>query len=146
MNASRPHAAEPTFIKGQRIVRLREVRTSMPPFVMVTWAVSDLQTPAEAAVVVAAKRAARAAALPADVAEDLVAGRLSQRCEPCGITEAAGGYCTSCGRLTGPADWFRAVASEAQKAAHQATGRIPPEGGATALETANPEPLGLWPA
>ncbi len=43
MNARR--AAEPTFIKGQRIVRLREVRTSMPPFVMVTWAVSDLHSP-----------------------------------------------------------------------------------------------------
>lgn len=35
---------DPVFVKGQRIVRLREVRTSMPPFVMVTWAVSDLHS------------------------------------------------------------------------------------------------------
>lgn len=46
MNARR-RAAEPTLVKGQRIVRLREVRTSMPPFVMVTWAVSDLHSPAK---------------------------------------------------------------------------------------------------
>jgi hypothetical protein len=31
-------------------------------------------------------------------------GRLSQRC-PCGVTEAAGAYCTSCRRAMGPADW-----------------------------------------
>lgn len=31
-----------TVIQGQRIVRLREIRTSMPPFVMVTWGVFDL--------------------------------------------------------------------------------------------------------
>jgi len=43
----RRRAAGPTFVKGQRIVRLREVRTSMPPFVMVTWAVSDLHSPAK---------------------------------------------------------------------------------------------------
>lgn len=35
--------AAPTLIQGQRIVRLREVRTSMPPFVMVTWGVFDLR-------------------------------------------------------------------------------------------------------
>lgn len=32
----------PTIIKGQRIVRLREIHTSMPPFDMVTWGVFDL--------------------------------------------------------------------------------------------------------
>ena len=32
----------PTVIKGKRVVRLREVRTQMPPFVMVTWGVFDL--------------------------------------------------------------------------------------------------------
>lgn len=32
------------------------------------------------------------------------AGRLSQRC-PCGVTEAAGSYCSSCLRLMGPSDW-----------------------------------------
>ncbi len=31
-------------------------------------------------------------------------GRLSQRC-PCGVTEAAGSYCTSCLRPMGPEDW-----------------------------------------
>jgi hypothetical protein len=84
--------------------------------------------------------------LPAVIAEQLVAGHLSQRCEPCGITEAAGGSCTSCGRLTGPADWFRQSLSETQKASRQAKGRDRAENGATALETANPKPLGLWPA
>ena len=34
----------PTVIKGQRIVRLREVRTPMPPFVMVTWGAFDLHS------------------------------------------------------------------------------------------------------
>ena len=32
----------PKFINGQRIVRLREIRTPMPPFVMVTWGIFDL--------------------------------------------------------------------------------------------------------
>jgi hypothetical protein len=84
--------------------------------------------------------------LPADIAADLVAGRLSQRCEPCGITEAAGGYCSRCGRQTGPADWFRQAASEAQQTARQAKGRDRAENGATAAKSPPPEPLDLWPA
>ena len=84
--------------------------------------------------------------LPAAIAEQLVAGHLSQRCEPCGITEAAGGSCTSCGRLTGPADWIRLSLSEMQIAARRARVHSTAENGATALETANPKPLGLWPA
>ena len=31
-----------TMIAGKRVVRLREIRTAMPPFVMVTWGVFDL--------------------------------------------------------------------------------------------------------
>ena len=84
--------------------------------------------------------------LPADVAADLVAGRLSQRCPDCGITEAAGGYCTKCDRRTGPADWLRQCLSAEQKAARRTRGHSTAETGATALEAANPEPLGLWPA
>ena len=80
----------------------------------------------------------------ADLQALLQAGRLSQRCEPSGITEAAGGYCTSCGRRTGPADWFRQGLSEAQRAARQAKGRDRAENGATAAKSAPPEPLGLW--
>jgi hypothetical protein len=56
-------------------------------------------------------------AIPAALAEQLAAGKLSQRCDVCGITEAAGFTCTSCDRATGPADWFRPEASTAQKAA-----------------------------
>jgi len=50
----------------------------------------------------------------------LQAGRLSQTCAPCGITEAAGYSCSSCGRPTGPDDWFEQKASEAQQAARRA--------------------------
>ncbi len=37
----------------------------------------------------------------------LEAGRLSQTC-PCGVTEAAGSYCTRCLRPMSEADWRRA--------------------------------------
>jgi len=84
--------------------------------------------------------------LPAAIAEQLVAGHLSQRCEPCGITEAAGGSCTSCGRLTGPADWFRGTSRKTQGDASRARVHSTAETGATALGTANPEPLALWEA
>ena len=87
-----------------------------------------------------------AAILPDGVADDLVNGRLSQRCEPCGITEAAGGSCTSCGRLTGPADWFRGTSRKTQGDASRARVHSTAETGATALEAANPEPLRLWEA
>ncbi len=46
----------------------------------------------------------------------LQAGKLSQTC-PCGITEAAGSYCTRCLHPMGEADWYQAEASEAQRAA-----------------------------
>ena len=84
--------------------------------------------------------------LPAAIAADLVAGLLSQRCEPCQIAEAAGYSCTSCGRPTGPADWFRGTSRKTQGDASRARAHAMAETGATALETANPEPLGLWPA
>jgi methionyl-tRNA synthetase len=68
----------------------------------------------------------------------LQAGRLSQTCTPCGITEAAGYSCTACGRPTGPNDWFEAKASEAQRTAARTRrherGRKP----ARDAETANP--------
>jgi hypothetical protein len=84
--------------------------------------------------------------LPAAIAEQLVAGHLSQRCEPCGITEAAGGSCTSCGRLTGPADWFRGTSRKTQGGASRARAHSTAETAATALETATAEPLRLWEA
>lgn len=37
--------------------------------------------------------------------KDLERGRLSQTCPACGITEAAGHYCSRCHRAMGPADW-----------------------------------------
>lgn len=33
-------------------------------------------------------------------------GRLSQRCPACGVTEAAGAYCTSCYGPTGAPTWY----------------------------------------
>ena len=55
--------------------------------------------------------------IPADIAEQLAAGKLSQRCDACGTTEAAGFTCTSCDRKTGPSDWFRPEASAASREA-----------------------------
>ena len=61
--------------------------------------------------------------IPADVAEQFAAGRLSQRCpEPgCETVEAAGFYSTCHERKTGPADWYRGEASPAEKAAMEAS-------------------------
>jgi hypothetical protein len=116
-----------------------------------------VKTPAEAAIAVAAKRTARAASIPADVAEQLAAGKLSQRCpEPgCQTVEAAGFYSTCHELKTGPADWFRPVASPARAAALAATHakrRATGERGSALTKSAPPEPLaadpdaGLWPA
>ena len=87
-----------------------------------------------------------AVTLPTDIAADLLAGKLEQVCPTCGLREAAGGYCTADGAPTGPADWRRGTARQAQSAASRARAHAVAETGATALETANPEPLGLWPA
>jgi hypothetical protein len=87
-----------------------------------------------------------AATLPADIAADLAAGRLEQVCPTCGLREAAGGYCTACATPTGPADWRRGTSRKAQGEASRARVHSDAETGATALETAKSEPLGLWPA
>jgi hypothetical protein len=58
-------------------------------------------------VAVAAKRAARVAAIPADVAKKLQDGKLEQACPDCGRWEAAGSYCSGCDRPMGPDDWYR---------------------------------------
>ena len=82
--------------------------------------------------------------LPADVASDLVAGRLSQRCPHCGTTEAAGGHCTACFVVTGPDDWFRPAVSEAKVAAlvaARAKRRETANRGAALEKSAPPEPL-----
>ena len=42
-------------------------------------------------------------------------GRLSQVCPKCGITEAAGGYCTACLARTGEAVWRRGELGEVQR-------------------------------
>ena len=61
----------------------------------------------------------RALDIPAALAEQLAAGKLSQRClEPgCETVEAAGFYSTCHERKTGPADWFAPVASAGVRAA-----------------------------
>lgn len=53
-----------------------------------------------------------------DLALDFTAGRLSQTCPACGITEAAGRYCTACLAPTGQALWRRGEMSTAQRAAY----------------------------
>jgi hypothetical protein len=84
--------------------------------------------------------------IPAAIADDLLKGHLSQHCPDCGITEAAGGYCTKCDRLTGPADWFHGTSRKTQGDASRARAHSTTETGAMALETASPEPLRLWEA
>ena len=42
-------------------------------------------------------------------------GRLSQVCPKCGVTEAAGGYCTACLTRTGEAVWRRGELGEVQR-------------------------------
>ena len=61
----------------------------------------------------------RALDIPAALAEQLAAGKLSQRCpEPgCETVEATGFYFTCHERKTGPADWFAPVASVGVRAA-----------------------------
>ena len=69
----------------------------------------------------------------------LAAGKLEQTCQICGRSEAAGYYCTACGRSTGPADWRRGEATDAQRAALTAARRRrhpdapPPTGNASPL-------------
>ncbi len=53
-------------------------------------------------------------------------GRLEQSCPACGRWEAAGGYCTACGRPMTAADWYqngdqarRAVARQVEPRAAQ---------------------------
>jgi hypothetical protein len=52
-----------------------------------------------------------------DLQDLLAQGRLSQRCPACGITEAAGSYCTACYTPTSEADWRPSERSAAQLAA-----------------------------
>jgi len=58
--------------------------------------------------------------IPAGVLKDLQDGRLSQRCPvpSCSVVEAAGSYSTCHSIPTGPADWYRATRSEAERAGH----------------------------
>lgn len=74
--------------------------------------------------------------VPPDLEPLLVAGRLSQSCEPCGITEAAGFYCSRCSRQTGPSDWFRGERSEAQLEASRAASHRRAQRAAELKETA----------
>lgn len=73
-------------------------------------------------------------------------GKLSQTCPACGLTEAAGFYCTKCSTRTGPADWFRGTDSEAQAAAKKARAlgrQSTSDRAANPAETAIPADLGL---
>jgi hypothetical protein len=81
--------------------------------------------------------------------DQLESGRQSQRC-PCGVTEAAGPYCSACCAPTGPPCWFRGEASQAKRAAieaarsarhHEPELRSPLTKSAPAATQAGP---GLW--
>jgi len=101
-------------------------------------------------------RGAGVPSLPAAIADDLLKGHLSQHCPVCGITEAAGGYCTKCDRRTGPADWFRQTrgrpVSGPQKTPENGLKRGPGRprghvdtGALVTRPTAGPD-AGFWPA
>ncbi len=70
-------------------------------------------------------------------------GRLSQHCQ-CGVTEAAGSYCTSCLRPMTPADWGvddRLKPTERPLEAHSAPeaspdGSVDPDGAQEGSRTA----------
>lgn len=106
------------------------------------------RTPTEAAIAVAAKRAARIAALPADVAKKLQDGKLEQACPDCGRWEAAGSYCSGCDRRMGPDDWYRNGDEKRRAVAQDRAGEI----AATRVKRPRGRPraeldsLGLWPA
>jgi len=127
-----------------RVSRL--ARAEAPIVRRATPAEALTRTPAEAAV--AAKRAARVAAIPADVAKKLQDGKLEQACPDCGRWEAAGSYCSGCDRPMGPDDWYgngdekrRAVAQD--RAGEIAATRVKRPRGRPRAELDSP---GLWPA
>lgn len=98
MNATRRRAVS-------RISRL--ARAEAPVLRRATPVEPMTRTPAEAAVAVAAKRAAWAASIPAATLDLLRAGKLEQTCRDCGRCEAAGRTCSWCARRMGPDDWYR---------------------------------------
>jgi hypothetical protein len=53
--------------------------------------------------------------MTADLRTLLQRGSLSQVCPKCGITEAAGAYCTSCLTRTGEGSWRRGELGEVQR-------------------------------
>jgi hypothetical protein len=93
-----------------------------------------------------------AATLPADIADALREGRLSQRCPACGTVEAAGFYCTRCYRPAGPEEWFRQErgrpASEPQKPPENGIKRGPgrPRAHLGAGAPVTDPAAGFWPA
>lgn len=75
------------------------------------------------------------------VDELLRRGRLEQQCPACGCVEAAGSYCTSCLRSTGPDDWRRSPTSALQDAAFaraRAARHSRPQAPVTAAQIADP--------
>jgi hypothetical protein len=90
--------------------------------------------------------------LPADIADALREGRLSQRCPACGTVEAAGFYCTRCYRPAGPEEWFRQErgrpASEPQKPPENGIKRGPgrPRAHLGAGAPVTDPAAGFWPA
>ena len=119
------------------------------------------RTPAEAAIAVAAKRAARAAVIPAELAKKLQDGKLEQACADCGRWESAGWYCSGCDRRMGPDDWYPNGNAERRAVAQDRAGEIAatrvkrPRGRpraeldstapAVAVSTYSPD-AGFWPA
>lgn len=58
----------------------------------------------------------------ADTMDLLLHGKLDQTCPSCGMTEAAGRYCTADATPTGPAYWHPVKRSVAQRASAQRLG------------------------
>lgn len=79
-----------------------------------------------------------------DLAALQAQGRCEQTCPSCGLTEAAGFYCTACTTPTGEPYWRLQVASPAKAAALAATRakrHAAADRGSPLKETANPGPV-----
>lgn len=99
-DACRVYAARDRSVtKGPPDTPVASVTEAAPP----TYSAEDRNTASRASVPPSLQ--GPLAALSRATADNLMQGRLSQRCPDCGTTEAAGYSCSRCGRRTSFHDW-----------------------------------------
>ena len=99
-DACRAYAARDRSVtKGPPDTPVASVTEAAPP----TYSAEDRNTASRASVPPSLQ--GPLAALSRATADNLMQGRLSQRCPDCGTTEAAGYSCSRCGRRTSFHDW-----------------------------------------